>query len=130
MGKRVTVSMGLELLETIFEGAKQLYPRETILLLRGKKSSDVILVEELVVPPLAIYGDGFANIPLHMLPMDFSIVGTVHSHPSGNLAPSDVDFNHFFGRILMIVGFPFAGVQNVAVYNSQGERLRLQITKD
>lgn len=54
MGKRVTVSMGLELLETIFEGAKQLYPRETILLLRGKKSSDVILVEELVVPPLAI----------------------------------------------------------------------------
>lgn len=100
------------------------------MLLRGKKSSDVILVEELVVPPLAIYGDGFANIPLHMLPMDFSIVGTVHSHPSGNLAPSDVDFNHFFGRILMIVGFPFAGVQNVAVYNSQGERLRLQITKD
>ncbi len=130
MGKRVTVSMGLELLETIFEGAKQLYPRETILLLRGKKSSDVILVEELVVPPLATYGDGFANIPLHMLPMDFSIVGTVHSHPSGNLAPSDVDFNHFFGRILMIVGFPFAGVQNVAAYNSQGERLRLQITKD
>ena len=130
MRKDVTVSLSLELLEVIFEGAKQLYPKETILLLRGKKSEDTIHVLELVVPPLATYGHGFANVPLHMLPMDFSIVGTVHSHPSGNLAPSDMDFNHFFGRVLMIVGFPFAGAENVAVFNSQGERVRLQITKD
>jgi proteasome lid subunit RPN8/RPN11 len=130
MGKNVTVSMSLELLEAIFEGAKRLYPRETILLLRGKKSKDIIRVLELMVPPLATYGRGFANVPLHMLPMDFSIVGTVHSHPSGNLAPSDVDFNHFFGRVLMIVGFPFAGAENVAVYNSNGEKLPLQITKE
>jgi proteasome lid subunit RPN8/RPN11 len=130
MGKNVTVSMSLELLDVIFECAKRLYPRETILLLRGKKSKDVIRVLELVVPPLATYGRGFANVPLHMLPMDFSIVGTVHSHPSGNLAPSDVDFNHFLGRVLMIVGFPFAGAQNVAVYNSNGEKLQLQITKE
>ena len=129
MVKSVTVSLSVELLDAIFEGARRLYPRETILLLRGKKSKDSISVLELVVPPLATYGRGFANIPLHMLPMDFSIVGTVHSHPSGNLAPSDVDFNHFFGRILMIVGFPFAGEQNVAVYNSRGERLPLHITK-
>lgn len=129
MVKSVTVSLSAELLDAIFEGAKRLYPRETILLLRGKKSKDSIRVLELVVPPLATYGRGFANIPLHMLPMDFSIVGTVHSHPSGNLAPSDVDFNHFFGQILMIVGFPFAGEQNVAVYNSRGERLPLHIAK-
>lgn len=129
MVKSVTVSLSVELLDAIFEGARRLYPRETILLLRGKKSKDSIEVLELVVPPLATYGRGFANIPLHMLPMDFSIVGTVHSHPSGNLAPSDVDFNHFFGRILMIVGFPFAGEQNIAVYNSRGERLSLHIAK-
>jgi len=130
MAKRVTVSLTAELLDTIFEGARRLYPRETILLLRGKKSEDVIRVFELVVPPLAVHGRGFANAPLHMLPMDFSIVGTVHSHPSGNLAPSDVDFNHFFGRVLMIVGFPFAGAENVAVYNSNGEKLPLKITND
>ena len=129
MVKSVTVSLSVELLDAIFEGARRLYPKETILLLRGKKSKDAIKVLELVVPPLAVYGAGFANIPLHMLPMDFSIVGTVHSHPSGNLAPSDVDFNHFFGRILVIVGFPFAGEQNVAVYNSCGERLPLHIAK-
>ncbi len=129
MAKTATVSLSAELLDTIFEGARRLYPKETILLLRGKKSKDILRVEELVVPPLATYGHGFANIPLHMLPMDFSIVGTVHSHPSGNLTPSDVDFNHFFGRVLMIVGFPFADERNVAVYNSHGEKLSLHVTK-
>jgi proteasome lid subunit RPN8/RPN11 len=129
MANSITVTFTAELLDAIFEGARRLYPKETILLLRGKKTKDTIRVEELVVPPLATYGHGFANIPLYMLPMDFSIVGTVHSHPSGSLTPSDVDFNHFFGRILMIVGFPYADEQNVAVYNSHGEKLSLHVTK-
>jgi proteasome lid subunit RPN8/RPN11 len=128
MAKTAAVTIDMGLLDSIFEGARRLYPKETILLLRGKKIKDVLRVEELVVPPLATYGRGFANIPLNMLPMDFSIVGTVHSHPSGDLTPSDVDFNHFFGRILMIVGFPFADSRNVAIYNSDGEKLSLSIT--
>jgi proteasome lid subunit RPN8/RPN11 len=130
MGNSVTVSMSAELLDSIFEGAKRLYPKETFLLLRGKKGKGTIRVLELVVPPLAVYGYGFANLPFHMLPMDFSVVGTVHSHPSGNINPSSVDLNHFFGRVLMIVGFPFASAQNVAVYNSHGEKLQLQITEE
>ena len=130
MEKNPTVSVSAEVLSSIFEGAKRLYPKETFLLLRGKKSKNSIRVTDLVVPPLAVYGYGFANLPFHMLPMDFSVVGTVHSHPSGNINPSSVDLNHFFGRILMIVGFPFASAQNVAVYGSNGEKLPLQITKE
>jgi proteasome lid subunit RPN8/RPN11 len=125
-----TVELPEDLLNAIFEGARRLYPKESFLLLRGKKSKNVIRVSDLVVPPLAVYGYGFANLPLHMLPIDFSIVGTVHSHPSGNVNPSAVDLNHFFGRILMIVGFPFADAQNVAVYNSNGERMPLQVTEE
>ena len=98
--------------------------------LRGKKVKDVVRIVDLVVPPLATYGHGFANYQLHLLPMDLSLIGTVHSHPSGNTTPSDVDFNHFFGRILIIVGFPFASEQNVSVYNSCGEKLPLQVTKE
>jgi proteasome lid subunit RPN8/RPN11 len=128
MGKNLIVSMSAELLDSIFEGAKRLYPKETFLLLRGKKHKDEIRVSDLVVPPLAVYGYGFANLPFHMLPMDFSVVGTVHSHPSGNINPSSVDLNHFFGRILMIVGFPFAGAQNVAVYDSKGEKVQFKLT--
>jgi proteasome lid subunit RPN8/RPN11 len=130
MAKTQEVSMSQELLDSIFEGAKRLYPRETILLLRGKKAKDALRIVDLVIPPLATYGHGFANYPLHLLPMDFSLVGTVHSHPSGNKTPSDVDFNHFFGRILMIVGFPYASQQDVAVYNSHGEKLPLLVTKE
>ena len=128
MGKNLIVSMSAELLDSIFEGAKRLYPKETFLLLRGKKHKDEIRVSDLVVPPLAVYGYGFANLPFHMLPMDFAVVGTVHSHPSGNINPSSVDLNHFFGRILMIVGFPFAGAQNVAVYDSKGEKVQFKLT--
>jgi proteasome lid subunit RPN8/RPN11 len=130
MEKNLTVSMSTELLDSIFEGAKRLYPKETFMLLRGKKSKDEIRVSDLVVPPLAIYGYGFANLPFHMLPMDFSVVGTVHSHPSGNIKPSSVDLNHYFGRVLMIVGFPFANAQNVAVYDSNGEKLQLRVTEE
>ena len=100
MANTLNVIISKELLDAIFESARRLYPKETIMLLRGKKKKDVIQITDLLVPPLATYGYGFANLPLHMLPMDFSIMGMVHSHPSGNLTASDVDFNHFFGRII------------------------------
>ncbi len=130
MATSTIVQIPQDLLDAIFEGAKRLYPKETFLLLRGKKSKNAIQVTDLVVPPLAVYGYGFANLPFHMLPMDFSVVGTVHSHPSGNINPSDVDINHFFGRILMIVGYPFADAQNVAVYDSKGEKVPFQVTEE
>jgi proteasome lid subunit RPN8/RPN11 len=61
--------------------------------------------------------------------MDFSVVGTVHSHPSGNFSPSSADLNHFFGRVLMIAAFPFADENNIAVYTRNGERVKLQVTE-
>jgi proteasome lid subunit RPN8/RPN11 len=54
----------------------------------------------------------------------------VHSHPSGNINPSDTDLNYFFGRILMIVGYPFQGKNCVAAYGSSGQRLLIQITDE
>jgi proteasome lid subunit RPN8/RPN11 len=130
MNPRLRILMNRELLEAILEGAWELYPRETVLLLRGRRGKDSIEVNDLLVPPLAKYGRGFASLPLHMLPMDFSIVGTVHSHPSGHLMPSHTDVNHFFGVVLMIAAFPFKDEENVAVYNRDGERLILQVTED
>jgi proteasome lid subunit RPN8/RPN11 len=129
MSSSISVLVSKELLQAVFEGARRLYPREMVLLLRGEKKRNLIKVSEVVVPPLATYGSGFANIPLHMLSMDFSIVGTVHSHPSGNSTPSTADLNHVFGIILMIVSFPFADETNVAVYNRNGEKLTLKTTE-
>jgi proteasome lid subunit RPN8/RPN11 len=129
MVKYTTVSISQDLLKAIFEGARRLYPKETIMLLRGEKRKDMIAVKDLVVPPLANYGQGFASIPLHMLPMDFSIIGTVHSHPSGNLTPSHTDLNHFFGTVLIVVGYPYADERNVASYNRNGDKLTLKVMK-
>jgi proteasome lid subunit RPN8/RPN11 len=125
----MSISVSDELLQTILEGGRRLYPREMILLLRGKKKKDELSISEVLVPPLSTHGSNFAEVRLHMLPMDFSIVGTVHSHPSGNLTPSTTDLNHLFGIILMIVGFPFTDERNAAVYNRNGERLSLHIIK-
>lgn len=51
MKENATVSVNQELLQVIFEGAKTLYPEETLLLLRDKKEKSLIRVSELVVPP-------------------------------------------------------------------------------
>ncbi|MFB3887978.1 MAG: Mov34/MPN/PAD-1 family protein [Candidatus Bathyarchaeia archaeon] len=129
MAAPTTVQVPVDLLDAIFAGAKRLYPRESFLLLRGKKRKGIIYISDLVVAPFAVHGRGFADFNPYMLPTDFSLVGTVHSHPSGDITPSDTDLNHFFGRILMIVGHPFEGEGCVAVYDSNGEKLPLELVK-
>jgi proteasome lid subunit RPN8/RPN11 len=130
MAKTAAVSISREALEFIFISAKELYPKETVLLLRGKKKKDTIYITDLLVPPLATYGYGFANLPFHMLPMDFSIMGLVHSHPSGNKSASDVDTNNFYGRIMMIAGYPYETKQDIVAYNSDGEKIPITITDE
>jgi len=122
------VSMPKEILEMILESAKHLHPKETILLLRGKSSKDVIAISEIVIPPLSTYGHSFSAFQSHMLPMDFSIMGAAHSHPSGNPTPSSQDLNHSMGKILLIVAYPYEGKQNAVVYDRNGEKLALEVT--
>lgn len=117
------------LLEALFDNARRLYPRETILMLRGERRQDNVRISEVIVPPLATYGEGFAHIPLHMLPIDFSIVGTMHSHPSGSLQPSPQDLNHFWGSILMILGFPFRDESCIAAYDYKGNKLTIHVVE-
>jgi proteasome lid subunit RPN8/RPN11 len=130
MANSLEVQLPREILQAIYAGAKQLYPRESFLLLRGKKSKGMINVIDLILAPFAVHGEGFAHFNPYMLPGDFSLIGTVHSHPSGNISPSNVDMNHFFGRILMIVGYPFEGDSCIAVYDSNGDKIPLKVTKE
>jgi len=130
MAKTIAVIINREVLDSIFISAKQLYPRETILVLRGKKKKDTIHITDLLVPPFATYGYGFANLPFHMLPMDFSIMGLVHSHPTGNKTASVVDTNNFYGRIMMIAGFPYETEQDIAAYNCYGEKIKVQVVDE
>lgn len=124
----ILVQVPKDILDAIYDGAKQLYPRESFLLLRGKKSKGVIKITDLVLAPFAVHGQGFAHFNPYMFSGDFSLVGTVHSHPSGNISPSHVDMNYFFGRILMIVGYPFEGQNSVAAYDSNADKLPIEVT--
>ena len=128
MTKAITVHIPCNILETIYAGAKELHPRESFLLLRGKKRKNIIYVTDLVLAPFAVHGEGFAQFNPYMFAGDYSLIGTVHSHPSVDNSPSDVDLNYFFGRILMIVGYPYEGQTCVAVYDSNGDKLPFEIT--
>jgi proteasome lid subunit RPN8/RPN11 len=79
-------------------------PKEIFAVLRAEEG---VITELLFVPTIS--GNVHAIPSLHMLPVDFSVVGTVHSHPSGNYHPSDADRNMFshFGRVHIIVGRPY-----------------------
>jgi proteasome lid subunit RPN8/RPN11 len=116
------------ILDAVYAGAKELYPRESFLLLRGKKNKDVIRITDLVLAPFAVHREGEVHFNPYMFTGDYSLVGTVHSHPSGNISPSHVDLNYFFGRILMIVGYPYEGKGCVAAYDSIGDKVPVEVT--
>jgi len=120
------VSIKREALEMILGSARALYPRETVFLLRGQLNRNIVSISEVLVPPSATYGRGFAAFRAQMLPMDFSIVGTAHSHPSRNTNPSAEDFNRSMGKVILIVAFPYSDGNDVAVYDREGARLKLQ----
>ncbi len=116
-----------ELLDSMLTFARMQHPREAILLLRGSVSRDEIALEEHLFPPFASSGRGFAQFSPRMLPIDFSIVGTLHSHPSGSPRPSPTDLNHLYGRIMVIVAYPYTR-DRVAVYDKRGERMPLEVS--
>lgn len=95
-------------LTLILECAKANDPREFGGLLR-RDAQEKDTITEVVLLPGTVSGDSHAIFQLHMLPIDFSIAGTVHSHPSSIPLPSDADLHLFgkFGKIHMIVARPY-----------------------
>jgi proteasome lid subunit RPN8/RPN11 len=122
MVKHVVIDRSV--IDSILTFAKIQYPREGILLLRGTMNKDEIRINEVVLPPLAVRGHGFSAFPLHMLPMDLSLMGTAHSHPSGALRPSTGDLNSFYGRILVITAYPFESEEHLAVFDRVGRSVK------
>ncbi|MCX6648295.1 MAG: Mov34/MPN/PAD-1 family protein [Candidatus Bathyarchaeota archaeon] len=115
------------LLEEMLSFARDRHPKEAILMLRGKVTKESITLTDYLFPPFATTDSVSASYPIHMLPIDFSIVGTVHSHPSGSLNLSTQDINHMYGRFSMLMVFPY-GLGDVAAFNKQGERLVVRVT--
>jgi len=125
--KQVIVYIDVEVLNEILEIAKHNHPREVILLLRGHSKKNEIHITGYLIPPFAIGGKGFSHFNPYFLPVDFSIIRTAHSHPSGVLKPSIADLNHGYGKIMLIMGYPYTSKKNVALFSYRGEKLPFKI---
>jgi len=114
-------------LKLILEASKSNYPREFGGLLRVDKIAKDTIYEVMILPG-TVSGDAHAIFKLHMLPIDYSIVGTVHSHPSPFVIPSEADLSLFdrFGKIHIIVASPF-NENSWRAYNYMGKELEIDI---
>ena len=63
---------------------------------------------------------GFSGFSSFLLPMDLSVIGISHSHPSGALRPSIHDLNHFYGKTHQVIAaYPYESYNNIGVFNSR-----------
>lgn len=113
--------------DSILSYAQMLHPRESILLLRGKVDKHKLVINDTQLPPFATHGNTFSSFPLHTLPIDFSVMGVAHSHPSGALRPSTTDLNKFYGRIMLITAYPYQSERNIAIFDRQGSSLKYKV---
>ncbi len=116
-----------ELLEAINESARSVHPDEFLCMLREKDG----IISELVLLPGTVYGDSHSFMSDWMAPVDFSLVGTVHSHPGYSNEPSDEDLDYFsnMGGIHIITCMPY-DEKSWKAYNSMGEHVELEIFTD
>jgi len=109
-------------LEFIVQLARNALPHEFVGMLRAENK----IITEVLLIPGSEFGTHYSRIFLNMVPIDPSIVGSVHSHP-GAPNPSKADFHFFskFGRVHLIIGLGGA----VRAFNSQGSPIDLEIVK-
>ncbi|MDG6221253.1 MAG: Mov34/MPN/PAD-1 family protein [Candidatus Thermoplasmatota archaeon] len=117
-------SIRLSVLETIAEAAKDTYPREFAGGLRASGGT----INEVILIPGTVSGDVHAILHLYNIPSNFSVVGSVHSHPSPSPFPSDADLQLFrtFGRVHIIMAYPY-NLGSWRAYSSSGEERELEM---
>ena len=104
-------------LETILGASRNTYPNEFLAMLRGENDT----ITELLLIPGTEFQPFSSHITSHMVPLDETIIGSVHSHP-GPARPSKADLNFFarHGKIHLIVAYPYSSLRNVRAYTNDG----------
>jgi proteasome lid subunit RPN8/RPN11 len=113
-----------EVLETIIESAKAAHPNEFAGALRAE--GDTITAVLLV--PGTVQGARHAVIRMNRLPVDRSVVGVVHSHPSKSARPSKEDLQLFgkHGHTHIIIHHPYTET-TWRTWNHRGEPVHLDV---
>jgi len=116
-----------DVLHMVMESARANHPNEFGATLRAEKG----VVSELILVPGTLGGDKHAILPLGYLPVDSSIVGTVHSHPGPWAIPSDADKQLFnaFGHTHIIIAEPYNENTWIA-YDQNAEEIELDVVDE
>jgi proteasome lid subunit RPN8/RPN11 len=125
MARRKNVSgIARDALTFILEASRSTHPHEFAGLLR----SDGRLITEVVLVPGTTSDEGSARMLLDMMPLDMSIVGSVHSHPVRDLRFSEADIDMFGakGYYNIIVAYPYTDKDWVC-YSPDGETVSLPV---
>ena len=112
-----------ETLQFILEVCKSSAPLE----FAGMLSARGDVITEVVVVPGTESSDESAVMELFMLP-NIHTIGSVHSHPSGNITPSGADLELFSkkGMVHIIVGAPFDS-GSWRCYDKDGVQVKLEV---
>ena len=113
-----------ELLTFILAAGQDTHPNEFSAVLRLVDG----VVSELMPLPGTLSGKSSSLLQLHMLPIDRSVVGVVHSHPSPNFYPSEADKRLFakFGYIHIICAYPYKK-HCWGAFDNKGVRVELPV---
>lgn len=112
-------------LDSALACAASAYPNEFGGILRADSPGTI---SELLLLPGTTAGHRHANFQLYMMPIDLGTAGTVHSHPSGALHPSEADVRLFrhWGRRHLILGHPF-GPGQWRAYDGNGKEVPMDV---
>ena len=115
-----------DVLDTIIGAAREAMPHEFAATMRARDG----VIYELLFVPGTLSGETSAIMSFYNLPPDPDIVGSVHSHPSGNYNPSEADLSLFgkHGTTHIIIGFPFTP-GTWRGYDATGSRRKLEIVE-
>lgn len=122
--KRKIWAIEADVLDMVNEAAKDTYPNEFVAALRAEKG----VITEILLFPGSYANEHSAFMQLHMLPIDLSVVGTVHSHPGPSNRPSEADVHLFsnFGSTHIITCLPY-DMRSWRAYNYKGDPVSLEV---
>lgn len=114
----------VDLIDAFNAAAKSTYPDEFLCLIRAEEG----VITEMVMLPGTVYGDSHSFLNEWMAPIDYSIIGSAHSHPGYSNEASEDDKVYFanMGGVHLITCQPYDRTSWRA-YDSKGRVLDLEL---
>jgi proteasome lid subunit RPN8/RPN11 len=110
-------------LQTIMYLSKNNFPNEFGAMLVG----DDFIINDIYIIPATQESSNSVYIRTDFIPMSTSVIGTVHSHPSGFGNPSSADINFFSKKFVNLISYPPFNLDSFKAYNKKGELIIIEI---